>query len=352
MVGDYYKDVANKPDPEKWGGSSPTLTIDDKGTRLRHLLRLGHRAARRLAEQRHPAGQVHGQGQDLPGQRGRPAEWLLPGRRHHGLVVRGWARGHAAHRLRGQGGPTRPDTSSCSATATSSPAGPPTVARRGRSPSSSTTTSPSTRRTPVTPRTTRASASPRTGGSTPSGGTSATTRASSRTTSTTPTRRTTAPPGPRTSGPTTGRSTAASACGATATTCGCPSAWLSTDKVAVFAWDDTRNADKLTAGPGRLLVHRPARGAGHGELRRPALRRGRPGRAGRGGHRPAGGQHDRPASAGPQTATATEPVGHQGQGQQVTPRGSAPEHRSPEPRSPVRPLVRADRSLSRLAFGR
>jgi hypothetical protein len=32
VVGDYFKSVANKPDPEKWGGSSPTLTIDDKGT--------------------------------------------------------------------------------------------------------------------------------------------------------------------------------------------------------------------------------------------------------------------------------------------------------------------------------
>ncbi|MGI8806835.1 MAG: sialidase family protein, partial [Acidimicrobiales bacterium] len=31
VVGDYYKSVANKPDPEKWGGSSPTLTVDDKG---------------------------------------------------------------------------------------------------------------------------------------------------------------------------------------------------------------------------------------------------------------------------------------------------------------------------------
>lgn len=32
VVGDYFKSVANKPDPEKWGGSSPTLTIDDDGT--------------------------------------------------------------------------------------------------------------------------------------------------------------------------------------------------------------------------------------------------------------------------------------------------------------------------------
>ena len=32
VVGDYFKSVANKPDPEKWGGSSPTLTVDDKGT--------------------------------------------------------------------------------------------------------------------------------------------------------------------------------------------------------------------------------------------------------------------------------------------------------------------------------
>jgi hypothetical protein len=32
VVGDYYKSGANKPDPEKWGGSSPTLTVDDKGT--------------------------------------------------------------------------------------------------------------------------------------------------------------------------------------------------------------------------------------------------------------------------------------------------------------------------------
>lgn len=32
VVGDYYKDVAKKPDPEKWGGSSPTLTVDDDGT--------------------------------------------------------------------------------------------------------------------------------------------------------------------------------------------------------------------------------------------------------------------------------------------------------------------------------
>jgi hypothetical protein len=31
VVGDYYKTVANKPDPEKWGGSSPTLTVDDEG---------------------------------------------------------------------------------------------------------------------------------------------------------------------------------------------------------------------------------------------------------------------------------------------------------------------------------
>jgi hypothetical protein len=32
VVGDYFKSVANKPDPEKWGGSSPTLTVDDDGT--------------------------------------------------------------------------------------------------------------------------------------------------------------------------------------------------------------------------------------------------------------------------------------------------------------------------------
>jgi len=32
VVGDYYKAVANKPDPEKWGGSSPTLTVADDGT--------------------------------------------------------------------------------------------------------------------------------------------------------------------------------------------------------------------------------------------------------------------------------------------------------------------------------
>ncbi len=31
VVGDYFKSVANKPDPEKWGGSSPTLTVDDDG---------------------------------------------------------------------------------------------------------------------------------------------------------------------------------------------------------------------------------------------------------------------------------------------------------------------------------
>ena len=31
VVGDYYKAGANKPDPEKWGGSSPTLTVDDDG---------------------------------------------------------------------------------------------------------------------------------------------------------------------------------------------------------------------------------------------------------------------------------------------------------------------------------
>jgi len=31
VVGDYFKDGAKKPDPEKWGGSSPTLTVDDKG---------------------------------------------------------------------------------------------------------------------------------------------------------------------------------------------------------------------------------------------------------------------------------------------------------------------------------
>jgi hypothetical protein len=29
---DYWKSVANKPDPEKWGGSSPTLTVADDGT--------------------------------------------------------------------------------------------------------------------------------------------------------------------------------------------------------------------------------------------------------------------------------------------------------------------------------
>jgi hypothetical protein len=32
VVGDYYKTVASKPDPEKWGGSSPTLTVTDDGT--------------------------------------------------------------------------------------------------------------------------------------------------------------------------------------------------------------------------------------------------------------------------------------------------------------------------------
>jgi len=32
VVGDYWKSVANKPDPEKWGGSSPTLTVADDGT--------------------------------------------------------------------------------------------------------------------------------------------------------------------------------------------------------------------------------------------------------------------------------------------------------------------------------
>ena len=31
VVGDYFTTVANKPDPEKWGGSSPTLTVDDNG---------------------------------------------------------------------------------------------------------------------------------------------------------------------------------------------------------------------------------------------------------------------------------------------------------------------------------
>lgn len=31
-VGDYFRTVANKPDPEKWGGSSPTLTVADDGT--------------------------------------------------------------------------------------------------------------------------------------------------------------------------------------------------------------------------------------------------------------------------------------------------------------------------------
>jgi hypothetical protein len=29
---EFYKSVANKPDPEKWGGSSPTLTVTDDGT--------------------------------------------------------------------------------------------------------------------------------------------------------------------------------------------------------------------------------------------------------------------------------------------------------------------------------
>ena len=32
VVGDYFKSVANKQDPEKWGGSSPTLTVTDDGT--------------------------------------------------------------------------------------------------------------------------------------------------------------------------------------------------------------------------------------------------------------------------------------------------------------------------------
>ncbi|HEX2047918.1 MAG TPA: sialidase family protein [Acidimicrobiales bacterium] len=32
VVGDYWRTVANKPDPEKWGGSSPTLTVADDGT--------------------------------------------------------------------------------------------------------------------------------------------------------------------------------------------------------------------------------------------------------------------------------------------------------------------------------
>ena len=32
LVGDYWKAVANKPDPEKWGASSPTLTVADDGT--------------------------------------------------------------------------------------------------------------------------------------------------------------------------------------------------------------------------------------------------------------------------------------------------------------------------------
>jgi hypothetical protein len=31
-TGDYFRSVANKPDPEKWGGSSPTLTVADDGT--------------------------------------------------------------------------------------------------------------------------------------------------------------------------------------------------------------------------------------------------------------------------------------------------------------------------------
>jgi hypothetical protein len=32
VVGDYFKTVANKPDPEKWGGSSPSMTVGDDGT--------------------------------------------------------------------------------------------------------------------------------------------------------------------------------------------------------------------------------------------------------------------------------------------------------------------------------
>jgi len=32
IVGDYWKTVANKPDPEKWGASSPTITVADDGT--------------------------------------------------------------------------------------------------------------------------------------------------------------------------------------------------------------------------------------------------------------------------------------------------------------------------------
>lgn len=32
IVGDYWKSVANKPDPEKWGGSSPSLAVGDDGT--------------------------------------------------------------------------------------------------------------------------------------------------------------------------------------------------------------------------------------------------------------------------------------------------------------------------------
>ena len=32
VVGDYWKTVANKPDAEKWGGSSPSLTVADDGT--------------------------------------------------------------------------------------------------------------------------------------------------------------------------------------------------------------------------------------------------------------------------------------------------------------------------------
>lgn len=31
-TGDYFRTVANKPDPEKWGGSSPTLAVADDGT--------------------------------------------------------------------------------------------------------------------------------------------------------------------------------------------------------------------------------------------------------------------------------------------------------------------------------
>lgn len=32
MVGDYWKTVANKPDPQKWGGGSPSLTVGADGT--------------------------------------------------------------------------------------------------------------------------------------------------------------------------------------------------------------------------------------------------------------------------------------------------------------------------------